>query len=120
MMKILHSFGYALKGIFTLFKNERNAQIHLILAFITVIFSIFFKISNTEWILVIISIAIVFAVEAINTAIEKTVDFISPEYHEKAGEIKDISAAAVLLVAIAVAIVGAIIFLPKVLNLFLC
>lgn len=118
-MRIINSFKYALKGIFNLFKSERNAQIHLLLAIITIAFSIYFQISNIEWILVILSIAIVFAAEAINTAIEKTVDFISPEYHEKAGEIKDISAAAVLLVAIAVAIVGAIIFLPKVLNLFL-
>jgi diacylglycerol kinase (ATP) len=63
--------------------------------------------------LVIISIGLVFAAEAFNTAIELLVDKISPDYDEKAGLIKDVAAGAVLFTAIAAAAVGIIVFVPK-------
>jgi diacylglycerol kinase (ATP) len=114
MKNFLKSFYFAFKGIYQLFKKERNAKIHLLASIVVICCSIFFKISEIEWIIVLFSIAIIFMAEAFNTSIEKIVDFISPEYHHKAGQIKDLSAGGVLIISIAVAIVGLIIFIPKI------
>ena len=74
----------------------------------------YFEISSTEWLVQCICIGIVMGAEGLNTAIEKLADFIQPEFDEKIGRIKDISAGAVLLVSIISVIVGCIIYFPKV------
>jgi len=113
MKRFIKSFYFALKGIYQLLKNERNAKIHLLISIAVIGFSFYFNISKLEWIIIIFSIAAVFTAEAFNTSIEKMVDFVSPQHHEKAGQIKDLAAGAVLITAIAVAIVGLIVFIPK-------
>jgi diacylglycerol kinase (ATP) len=113
MKRFIKSFYFALKGIYQLFKNERNAKIHLLISIAVISFSFYFNISKLEWIIIIFSIAAVFTAEAFNTSIEKMVDFVSLQHHEKAGQIKDLAAGAVLITAIAVAIVGLIVFIPK-------
>ena len=118
LKKRLDSFKFAFAGIRDLFKTEPNAIIHLIAAVLAVSMGLFFSISKTEWCFVIFSIALVFSAEAFNTAIEHLTNLVSPDYHELAGKTKDAAAAAVLLVAVGAAIVGLIIFLPKILVLF--
>lgn len=66
-----------------------------------------------EWIAVSIVIGAVLAAEAINSAIEALADLVSPEYNAAIKKTKDLAAGAVLITAIAAAIVGFIIFLPK-------
>ena len=73
----------------------------------------YFEISNTEWILQILAIGLVLGIEGLNTAVEKIADFVQPEFDEKIGFIKDISAGAVMLVSIAASIIGLIIYIPK-------
>ncbi len=73
----------------------------------------YFEISNTEWILQILAIGLVLGIEGLNTAIEKMADFVQPEYDEKIGFIKDISAGAVMLVSVAASVIGLIIYIPK-------
>jgi hypothetical protein len=76
-----------------------------------------YKVENIniyEWIAVIFSIGLVFSMELINSAIENTADFISLEKHDTIRKIKDLSAAAVLISALAALIIGLIIFLPKI------
>ena len=73
------------------------------------------KISITEWTICIVLFGLVITAELINTAIETTVDIVMPEKNEKAKLAKDIAAGAVLVSAIASAIIGIIIFLPKIL-----
>ncbi len=75
------------------------------------------KISITEWTICIVLFGLVITAELINTAIETTVDIVMPEKNEKAKLAKDIAAGAVLVSAIASAIIGIIIFLPKILNI---
>lgn len=112
------SFSYAFKGIKMAFgKGELNIKIHIIVAFATIIASYLFSISMLEWTIVIGCIGIVIAAEIFNTAIEKIVDFISPEWNPKAGAIKDIAAGAVLVVSIAAALIGILIFLPKIIAI---
>lgn len=115
---LISSFSNAFKGIMKLFLTERNAQIHLSALIIVVILGIYFQLNTIEWCLIIISSGMVIGAEGFNTAIENTVDLISPEIQEKAGNAKDIAAGAVLLAAIAAGIVGTLIFGPKILQLF--
>lgn len=75
-------------------------------------------ISQMEWIAVVIMIGAVLAAEAVNSALEALADFVSPEYSEAIKHTKDLAAGAVLLTAIAAAIVGGIIFFPKLAALF--
>ncbi|CAG5004749.1 Undecaprenol kinase [Dyadobacter sp. CECT 9275] len=112
--KALRSFRYAGAGLYALFRHENNARIHLIAALLTVAAGIFFNISSTEWVLVVILIGLVWSAEAINTSLEKLADVVSPEYHPAIKTVKDLAAAGVLILAITAVVGGAIIFIPKV------
>ena len=115
--KRIKSFSYAFKGLYDLVKSEPNARIHLVATIAAVSAGIFFRISNTEWCIILIVIALVWAAEAINTVIEKLVDHLFPEYHETARIVKDIAAGAVLVCAIVALICGLIVFLPKLVSI---
>lgn len=110
--KRLKSFTYAWKGLGSFISKEHNAWIHSVLTVTVIILGITFNITQMEWIVIVLCIAIVFAAEAFNTAIERLVNLVSPEHNKLAGDVKDIAAGAVLICAIGAAIVGAIIFLP--------
>ena len=112
--KALRSFRYAGIGIFRLFRFENNARIHLLACILVIIAGYWFKISATEWCLIVISIGLVWSAEAINTAIEKLADVVSSEYHPAIKDVKDLAAAGVLILAISAAIVGGVIFIPKI------
>jgi diacylglycerol kinase (ATP) len=108
------SFLYAWNGIKALLKTEHNAWIHLGATIAVIFFSIEFNISSTEAIALIIVTALVWMAELFNTAIEKSIDFVSTEIHPQIRIIKDLSAAAVLTTSVAAALVGLIIFVPKI------
>lgn len=112
--KCLRSFTFAFKGIYSLFRNENNARVHLLASFLVVIAGFAYELNRSEWIWIALAVTLVWICEAINTAIEKLVDLVSPEINPKAGTIKDLAAGAVLLAAIFALIVAGIIFLPKI------
>ena len=114
---ILSSFGFAFRGIGLLFRSERNAKIHLTVLILVLLAGIFLKINIQDWIVVVLCAGAVLATEAINTAIEGTIDLLHPDHSEKAGRIKDISAAAVLFTSITSLICGILIFLPRIIDL---
>ena len=107
------SFRYAWQGILALFQTEHNARIHAVLTLVVFILAALLHISKTEFILLLLSMALVWTMEIINTAIEKTMDFISTEKHPQIKLVKDLAAAAVLVSAVAAFVTGTIIFLPK-------
>ncbi|MFZ4583300.1 MAG: diacylglycerol kinase family protein [Paludibacter sp.] len=113
MKNRIRSFGYAIKGIKAVFGKEANMNIHLIMTALVIICGFVFMISITEWMLCILCFGVVISLEMVNSAIENLVDLVSPEKHELAGKIKDISAGAVLIASICAAIVGLIIIVPK-------
>ena len=115
----MKSFACAFQGLFLMIKTQHNAWIHCLATIMVIFFSLYFKISLTEWILVIFVVGFVFAAELINTAFERLTDLVSPEKQEKAGQVKDLAAGAVLVAAITALIIGLIIFLPKVYGHFL-
>ncbi|NNK27619.1 MAG: diacylglycerol kinase family protein [Flavobacteriaceae bacterium] len=110
----IKSFGYAFKGLLLLLRTESSIQIQFFLALLVTAAGFYFEISSTEWILQIITIALVMSVEGLNTAIEKISDFVYPDFEPKIGFIKDISAGAVFITAIAAIIIALIIYLPKI------
>ena len=112
------SFRYAFAGIRTLFREEHNARIHLVAAVLAILAGVWLHISAGEWCAVVISICAVISAEAANSAIEAITDLASPGHHPLAGKAKDCAAAAVLIMAISAAIVGAIIFVPKIISIF--
>jgi diacylglycerol kinase len=118
VLNLFRSILNALQGIKALFMEERNAQFHLMAAIIVVTLSWYFKITKNEWISILLVIGMVLLSEAFNTAIEEISDFISPEYNEKIGKIKDLSAGAVLISSVVALIIGLIIFAPRLSNVF--
>ena len=113
----LKSFVFAWRGIIDFFKKEHNAQIHLTITVLVIILSVFLRVNKSETIAIVFSIALVWITEMVNTAIEKTMDFISLKRQPQIRVIKDLSAGAVLIAAIAAVIVGCIIFIPKIISL---
>ena len=112
--KIINSFKYAIQGILTSFKTERNMKIHICIMILVIIVGILFEINKYEWIICVICFAIVIGGELFNTAIETVLDIVMPYKNEKAKLAKDVSAGAVLVLAMGAAIVGFIIFMPKI------
>ena len=108
----IKSFGYASKGIASLIKKEHNAWIHCTAVVVVTLAGFYFGITPTEWCIVVICFGMVLAAEGFNTAIERLVDLVSPDYHPIAGDVKDVAAGAVLICAIAAAVVGMIVFIP--------
>jgi diacylglycerol kinase (ATP) len=115
--KRLKSFAFASKGFKIMIFTQHNAWIHTFAAVLVIALGLYFQITSIEWLFIILAIALVFAFELVNTALEFLVDYVSPEFSEKAGKIKDLAAAAVLVCAIAAAIIGVIIFVPYILEL---
>lgn len=117
--KIINSFKYAICGIITGFKEERNMKIHILAIMIVVVLGIILKISKIEWIICLVLFGMVVSAELFNTAIETAVDIAMPEINKKAKIAKDVSAGAVLIQAIISTIIGIIIFAPKIVSLLI-
>ena len=117
--KILNSFKYAFEGVISAFKSERNMKIHVSVLIFVVIFGIFLKLKTWEWVVLVSWFSMVIGGELFNTAIEIVVDLAMPDINEFAKRAKDISAGGVLIFAGGSVIVGLIIFLPKIMNLFM-
>jgi undecaprenol kinase len=116
---LLKSFSYAINGIRTAIWTERNMRIHLFISVFVIGCSIFFSINKAEWIVVILAIGGMLSLELVNTAIERVVDLITEEYHPLAKQAKDLAAGAVFLYALMAVVIGMIIFLPRILKLFI-
>ncbi len=115
MEKFFKGFTYAFKGLAYAFKTQINFKFHSATAGLVLCLALYLKINIVEWLWIITAIAIVFIAELFNTALEVFVDLISPDHHPKAGVIKDLSAAAVLMASVSAALIGLFIFIPKLL-----
>lgn len=115
--KRLLSFKYAIQGLVSAILEEANLAIHILIATLSILAGFWFELNGTEWALVLISIGIVISAEIINTAIENAMDIITVEYHPSIKKVKDLAAAAVLVCAFVAALIGIVIFLPKIINL---
>jgi diacylglycerol kinase len=112
-VSLLRSFGFALEGVSYLIRTQRSAQIEIVIGAAVIAAAVWLGITAIEWSLLVLAIALVLALEALNTAIELAVTLASPERHPLAKAAKDVSAAMVLIAAIGAAVVGAVILGPR-------
>lgn len=110
---LIDSFNYAVSGIISALKKEKNMRIHYLIAIIVIIISLFFDFSRLELLILIFTISLVVIAELFNTAIERVVDLITDKYHPLAKLAKDISAGAVLIAAINSIVVGYLLFFDR-------
>jgi diacylglycerol kinase (ATP) len=108
-----NSIQFALQGMISFFRCEHNARIHLVATIFVIALGIISRINWFEAAILTLATGFVWIAEIFNTAIESMMDHLSPEKHENVRIIKDVSAAAVLFSAFVAVIVGAFIFLPK-------
>lgn len=109
MKKQLKSFKHAFNGIWSAIKEEGHLRFHLIAAFYVILFGFYFKLSAVKWAVILILITLIISCELINTAIERICDLITKDFDTRIKYIKDISAAAVLVLS-ASAIAAAFLF----------
>lgn len=115
--RLINSFKYAFFGIEQAYIGEQNLKIHTVIAIMVIAGGFFFKISYVEWLVCLVLIGLVLMAEFFNTAIEYVVDLASPEIHPLAKAAKDTASAGVLMMAIVSAVIGLIIFVPKLVEL---
>lgn len=108
----LRSFGYAFRGFWYVLRTQRNAWIHAVIATVVFVVSLWLGLDARDWAIIILTTAMVFTAEFLNTAIEAVVDLASPEKHPLAKVGKDVGAAAVLIAALAAVLVGIFILGP--------
>lgn len=109
------SFGFAFSGIWQAIKKERNIKIHLLAATLAILAGIYFKISRTEWLVLVLIISLVLAAEVFNSAIEGICNLLKEKLnldYNQTTTIRNFSAGAVLILAISSLILGLIIFFP--------
>ena len=115
---LLRSFGYAFEGVAYILRTQRNARIEIAIAIAAVILAAWLGISAVEWAVLVITIALVMALEWMNTSLELAVSLASPERDPSAKAAKDVAAACVLLGAVVSVVVGLLILAPRLLARF--
>ncbi|MBI4771679.1 MAG: diacylglycerol kinase family protein [Chloroflexi bacterium] len=108
----LLAFKYAFSGWWFVLLTQRNAWIHALISTAVVLLGLWLKLSRLEWAMIVLTMAVVWMGEFLNTALEAVVDLASPELHPLATVCKDAGAAAVLIAALAAALVGLLILGP--------
>jgi diacylglycerol kinase len=113
------SVRHAVDGLIWALKTQPNYQIHLLLSLLAIFGSIFFKITYIEFLLIIFLITVGLVIETLNTGLEQTTDAIDKKIREDIKIAKDVAAAAMLLYAIGSLIISCLIFVPRIINLFI-
>lgn len=114
LKRLISSFNYAVSGIVQALKTEPNMKIHFFIAFLVLFLSLFFNLSRVELMILLLTMAFVIVAEMINTAVEKTIDLITEEYHPLAKIVKDVAAGAVLVAAVISVVVGYLLFFDRI------
>ena len=115
---MLKSFAYAVDGVAYILRTQRNARIELTIGIAAVALALWLGLSPPEWAILAITIALVLALEWINTSLELAVSLASPNRHPSAKAAKDVAAACVLLGAITSIVVGLLLFAPRLVERF--
>ena len=114
---ILKAFRNAFNGMRYFFLHERNGKIQLCVAAAVVALAVGLGVSTTDWIAMLLCIAMVLGLEMLNSALEKLSDLVQEDFHPVIKTVKDVAAAAVLFVSLISIVIGCIVFLPKIIQL---
>lgn len=108
----LRSFRYAFHGWGYVLRTQQNAWVHAVISLLVVFLGLWLRLPGRDWAVIILAMAMVWAAEILNTAIEAVVDLASPSRHPLAKVGKDVGAAAVLIAALAAVLIGLLLFGP--------
>lgn len=107
------SFGHALEGLRSVIMSERNARIHVLVAVLVALLSVWLQLDMTEWALIVFAMGLVFVGEMLNTVTEVLVDLATQEQNALAKQAKDMAAGATLVAALTAAAVGFLVLGPR-------
>jgi diacylglycerol kinase len=113
----LRSFVFAFAGIVHVIRTQRNMRVHLGLGLAAATLALLLGLGPTEWAVLLVTMALVYCLEMLNTVVEAIVDLVTDEYHDLAKVAKDVAAGAVLVAAIFAVLVGLCLFAPRLLNI---
>ena len=114
----IQAFGYAFRGWWYVIRTQRNAWLHAIITSVVILISAWLDLPARDWAVLILTIAMVWTAEFINTALEAVVDLASPRHHPLAKVGKDVGAAAVLIASLTAILIGLLILgLPLLVKL---
>jgi len=114
----IRSFKHAFRGIWLILHTQHNMRIHLVAAAVVVGMGIYTNVTLHEWLFLAIAIGLVVVAELVNTGIEYLGDAITGEQDENIRNAKDVSAGAVLIAALTAALIGGVVFIPKLISMF--
>ena len=109
----IRSLTFAMRGAWLLITTEHSIMVQIGIAIIMTVVGFIMDLSSIEWMFQLLAIGLVLVAESLNTGLEKLSDFVHPDYNDRIGFIKDISAGAATFAAIIAVIIGLIIYLPK-------
>jgi diacylglycerol kinase (ATP) len=107
------SFRFAGRGLVDLVAREHNARIHLLASLAVVAGGVWLHVTRAEWALLAGAMALVWTAAALNTAVERLADAVAPDADARIGHVKDLAAAGVLASAIGAAVIGLLVFVPR-------
>ncbi len=116
-VRFINSFKYSFQGIIHAAKNEQSVLVMLICLIGALTLGFLLKISMLEWFFILIAIGLVLGTELLNTAIEATMDLLSPRFHPLAKVAKDTASASVFVYSVIAFIIGCLVFVPKIINI---
>jgi diacylglycerol kinase len=108
----LASFRYAFAGWWYVLRTQRNARIHAVASVAVFLVGFWLELGRIDWVILVLTVAVVWVAEFTNTAVEALVDLLSPHIHPLAKVAKDVAAAAVLIAALAAVVIGILILGP--------
>jgi diacylglycerol kinase len=112
LLSRIHAFGHAFRGWWYVIRTQRNAWIHALVTSAVIVLAAWLKLPARDWAVLIVTIALVWTAEFLNSALEAVVDLASPQNHPLAKVGKDVGAAAVLIAALTSIFVGLLILGP--------
>jgi len=115
--RVLYSAKYSIDGLVYAYAHEKSLLMHAILSFIAVVLGLFFRITLTQWSMILISLGVILSIELLNTAIEAIVDMVTLEYNELAKIAKDCGSAATFVASLIGIIIGLVVFVPHFLEI---
>lgn len=121
MKRVIKSFPHAVRGIFICLIFEHNMKFHVFASFFVFILGLILGLTKAEWIVVIACVGVVWCVEIMNTAVEDICDVVRDNLnldYQKTKDARDLAAGAVLIVSLMSAVIGAMIFIPKLIIFF--
>ncbi len=106
----------ALRGGWAMLRSEPHARLHAVATLAALAAGVWCRLAASEWLLVVLGIALVWTAEAMNTAIEHLADEVTQERREGIGRAKDVAAFGVLVAALGAATIGIVVFGPRILE----